>query len=181
MKRQSPSSKLATGTPIPDFELPGTDGQTYSRTSLIEQYPAGLAVVFTCNHCPYAQGWEERLKNIAETYSKQGFGLFAICSNDAETYPDDSFESMKKKNFNFPYLHDETQEVAKAFDAACTPEVFAFDQQGKLAYQGAVDDNYQDPGSVTENWLINAIEAILRGSLPEKQTTWALGCSIKWK
>jgi len=181
MKREAPSSTLSIGSPIPKFELLATDGQSYSEEILFEKYPAGLTVVFTCNHCPYAIGWEGRLNNFSEQYSSKSYGIVAICSNDAKKYPDDSYAAMKNKDLKFLYLHDETQDVAKAFDAACTPEAFAFDSDKKLAFQGAIDDNYRDENAVSNHWLRDAIEATLEGRPPSSPTSHALGCSIKWK
>ncbi|MBP9838298.1 MAG: thioredoxin family protein, partial [Proteobacteria bacterium] len=138
----------------------------------------------TCNHCPYARAYESRICKIAETYKDQGIETVAICSNDGEDYPEDSFEQMINKSrqlgFPFPYLHDDKQQVAKAYDAACTPEAYLFDEHQKLFYHGWIDDNHGNPEQVKSHDLENAIKALLSNSLPPKAETPVLGCSIKW-
>lgn len=176
-------ANLSIGDDAVPFELPGVDGQTRILSDYDEK--SAVAVVFTCNHCPYARAWEDRIVSIQNDYDSRSLQVLAINANDAGKYPDDGFPQMQKraeeKGFNFPYLHDESQEVAAAYGAERTPEVFLFDGDRKLAYHGAVDDNYDDPGSVREHYLRNAIEAVLSGEEPSNPHTSPVGCSIKWK
>lgn len=175
--------KLKIGDKCPDFSLPAVDGKTYSRDGLLEG-KKGLVVVFSCNHCPYVRAYEDRMIALAKETAPKGIAWAAVCSNDAERYPDDSFEEMKKraeeKGFPFPYLHDETQEVARAFDAAATPEFYLFDAAGKLAYHGRLDDEMEED-KVTKRYLADAIEALLAGRPADPAKTHAIGCTIKWK
>lgn len=165
------------------FELPGVDGETHKLADYEEK--EAVAVIFTCNHCPYARAWEDRIVSIQDDYGSSGLQVIAINANDAEKYPDDGFPQMKQrakeKGFNFPYLHDESQEVARAYGAERTPEVFLFDAARKLAYHGAVDDNYDDPDAVRDAYLRDAIEAVLSGERPSTPHTSPVGCTIKWK
>ena len=177
------SNGMPLGTPAPAFSLPGVDGETHSLDSF-----AGaelLVVVFTCNHCPYAIACEDRLIAIQRDYRDKGVQLVAINPNDAVNYPDDSFEKMKEraadKDFPFPYLHDETQEVARAYDAACTPDVFVFDRERKLLYNGRIDDNWQAPDKVSRRELRELLDAALQGQTVDFKHTPSMGCSIKWK
>ncbi|MEO0563490.1 MAG: thioredoxin family protein, partial [Chloroflexota bacterium] len=153
------------GDSIITFDLPGTDGETYSPSTFEEK--AALAVVFTCNHCPYALAWEPRLLDIQRDYADKGVQLIGISANDADKYPADSFDNMKAhaqdNEWNFPYLYDESQEIANAFGAKRTPEVFLFDKDGTLQYQGTIDDNYEDPESVQNTYFRDAIDAVLAG------------------
>lgn len=174
---------LTIGEKIIPFDLPSTDGKTYS----INQYAdkAALAIVFTCNHCPYALAWEGRLMQIQADYAEKGVQLLGINANNAITHPGDSFENMQKQvenhNWNFPYLHDESQEVAHAYGATRTPEIFLFDDDGVLRYHGAPDDNYEDPSAVTAPYFRDALDAILAGKTPATNATPPVGCTIKWK
>ena len=183
LQRESTGLKLQLGEKAPYFSLKGTDGKIHS----IADYTAvkALVVVFTCNHCPYAQSYENRLCSLARQYQPLGAHFVAICSNDAVGFPEDDFtrmvEKSQKLNLPYPYLQDETQAVAKAYDAACTPEVYVFDRDHRLQYHGRVDDNYQDAAQVKSHDLKNAIEAVLAGEQPAAQLTPAMGCSIKWK
>ena len=142
-------------------------------------------VVFTCNHCPYAIASEDRLLELQSDYEARGVRLVAISSNDAEKYPDDSFDEMKArasdKGYNFPYLYDETQDVARAYDAACTPDVFVFDRERKLVYNGRIDDNWQEPDKVTHQDLRSVLDAALEGDAVGFEHVPSMGCSIKWK
>ena len=139
-------------------------------------------MVFTCNHCPYAKAWEGRLIDIAADYAGR-VGVAAICSNDAVNYPDDSFQKMRDlaeaRAYPFPYLHDESQQVANAYTANHTPEAFLFDSSGALVYTGAVDDSVE-ADDVKETYLRDAIEAALSGAEPMPGATKAIGCTIKW-
>ncbi len=176
------STVLALGAALPHFQLPSVDGLTIS-THMIKD-PV-LVVIFTCNHCPYAQAYEDRLIKLAEHFDEEGVQFVLINSNDAEKYPDDSFEAMtvryREKGFPFPYCFDESQEVAKAYGALCTPHCFVFDQTRRLQYKGRVDDNWKNPEAVTEHNLRDAIAAVVKGEIPSVQEANAIGCSIKWK
>ena len=177
------SVMLPLGTAAPGFTLPGADGQTYSLASF--EGASALVIVFTCNHCPYAQAMEDRLIQIARDYENQGLKMVLINSNDASNYPEDSFPNMqrraKEKNFLFPYLYDESQSVARAYSAACTPDPFLFDGDGKLVYRGRIDDNWKEPEKVTKQELREAIENVLAGRPVAANQMAAIGCSIKWK
>ncbi len=177
------SKGMAVGTEAPAFSLPAVDGKTYSLESFADA-PI-LVVVFTCNHCPYAKAVEDRLVQLQRDYEGRGVRLVAINPNDERAYPDDSFEHMKaraaSKGFNFPYLHDESQSVARAYDAACTPDIFVFGKPRKLIYNGRLDDNWQDPSKVTKNDLRTVLDAALAGRAPIIDAVPSMGCSIKWK
>jgi len=183
MERDASGLKLQLGAQAPYFSLKGTDGKIYSLEEFTEA--KALVIFFTCNHCPYAQAYEQRICALSELYRPQGVQFIAICSNDSRGYPQDSFENMVEKSrqlgFPFPYLHDETQITAKAYDAACTPECYLFNAERKLCYHGRIDDNYRDPSHVTRSDLADAIEAVLEGRTPDSPLTSAIGCSIKWK
>ena len=177
------TNKLSIGSKIPKFNLTGIDGKTYSLESVKDS--KGLIIIFSCNHCPYVQAYEERIKKIQNDYEDKGITVVAINSNDDFNYPDDSFENMKKRaaeqNFNFLYLRDEDQSAARNFDATHTPEIFLFDEDRKLVYTGKIDDNWQEPDKVVNHYLRNALNEMLEGieiSVPE---TYSIGCTIKWK
>lgn len=176
-------SNLKIGDKAITFDLPGVDGKRHALAGYVGK--DALVVVFTCNHCPYAQAWEDRLIQIQADYAAKGVQLLAINANDAVKYPGDSFAQMKEraaaKGFNFPYLHDETQEVARAYGAQRTPEVFAFDKDRVLRYQGTVDDNYEDPAAVKAPYLRQALDAVLAGKPAPTAETAPVGCTIKWK
>jgi peroxiredoxin len=168
----------AVGTEAPTFTLPDTDGVEHSPGGA----PATL-VVFTCNHCPYALAWHDRIAAVARDYSD--VNVLAINSNDAERYPRDSFDAMRERvaadgGWPMPYLHDASQEVARAFDAKTTPDCFVIDAGGRIAYRGAPDADYQDP-SLDAAWLREALDAVLAGSEPARAETKPIGCSIKWR
>lgn len=171
------------GRPCPDFSLPGTDGREHSRAEL-SGADASL-VMFICNHCPYVKAIEDRLIELANDFKGQALKMVAINANDAENYPDDSFPAMKAraemKSYPFPYLFDESQEVARAFDAVCTPDFFLYDKTLKLAYRGRLDDSWKDPNAVTSRELKTAIEALLAGRRPSSEQKSSMGCNIKWR
>ncbi len=167
----------------PDFSLIGTDGKQYSLATFKDA--KALVVVFSCNHCPYVQAYEDRLIELQKDYASQGVRLVAINSNDDLNYPEDSFDAMltraTEKGFNFPYLRDDSQGVAKAYGATHTPHLFVFGPDRALAYTGKIDDDWQDPKAVKRRFLREALDAVLLGKpVPEPQTH-AIGCTIKWK
>lgn len=177
------STMVPLGTRAPAFSLPGTDGKVYSLDSF--QDTEVLVIIFMCNHCPYVKAVLQRLIDLQNKFADQSVQLVGINANDAVKYPDDSMESMKKvakeKGIPFPYLFDETQEVAKAYDAVCTPDIYVFGPERKLLYRGRIDDNWEHPEQVTQHDLEDAINAILDGQpMLEKQIP-SMGCSIKWK
>jgi peroxiredoxin len=166
-----------------DFSLPGVDDKTHSLLDYGDK--EAIAIVFSCNHCPYVRAWEDRMVQIQRDYMEKGVQLIAINSNDTKKYPEDSFDHMKKrakdKDFNFPYLRDESQEIASKYGAEHTPEVFLFDRSGILRYHGAIDDNYDNPKAVKKHYLRDALEAVLSGKTPPVKRTPPVGCTIKWK
>jgi peroxiredoxin len=178
-----PISSLPLGANAPDFSLPGVDGKTYSLKSFAGS--KAIVVIFSCNHCPYVVAYEDRLIALAREFQPQGVAFIAINANDAARYPDDSFENMKlraqQKDFPFPYVSDETQDVAEAFGAAHTPEIYVLDGDRKLAYHGRIDDNYQNPSKVTRRELHDALTALVAGKPVPEPETFAIGCTIKWK
>jgi len=173
---------LAIGDTAPPFSLPTTEGDTVSLDGLAES--DAVAVVFSCNHCPYAQAWEDRVNEVAREYAGRGVALVAINANDAAKYPADSFDAMvdraREKGFVFPYAYDESQDVARAYGAERTPEVFLFDGDRRLVYHGAVDDA-ADPGAVKVRYLRDALEAVLAGETPPRAETPPVGCTVKWR
>ena len=177
------SKGMAVGTSAPAFTLPATDGKTYSLGSFDDAQV--LVVVFTCNHCPYAKAVEDRLVQLQRDYEPRGVRLVAINPNDDVAYPDDSFDAMKtrarERGFNFPYLRDESQAVARAYDAACTPDIFVFDRARKLVYNGRLDDNWQEARKVGRQDLRAVLDATLAGRGVDFEPVPSMGCSIKWK
>lgn len=173
---------LPLGTRAIDFHLKAVDGKSYGLKDFADK--KALVIVFSCNHCPYVQAYEDRMVQLQRDYSGKGVTLLAINSNDDHNYPEDSFENMirraKEKSFNFPYLRDDTQEVARKYGAICTPHVFAFDQHRALQYKGRIDDN-RNPAEVKTHDLKDALDIILAGERPRVQDTKPFGCSIKWK
>ncbi|MDH3625950.1 MAG: thioredoxin family protein [Myxococcales bacterium] len=177
------SKGMPLGTSAPPFSLPNIDGSIRSLESFSDAEL--LVVVFTCNHCPYAIAAEDRLIELQNDYGARGVQVVAINPNDAKNYPADSFEQMKvraaEKGFNFPYLRDESQDVARAYDAACTPDIFVFDRDRKLLYNGRIDDNWQKPNQVTRHDLRVVLDAALKGKTVDFEHVASMGCSIKWK
>jgi len=180
------SSPGKLGSIPPDFNLPGVDGRSYRLSDFKDS--RALVLVFMCNHCPYVIATQDRINQLTKDYSPRGVSVVGINSNDAIRYPDDSFEQMKKrakeKNFAFPYLVDESQEVAKAYGAVCTPEFFVYGATPagfQLQYLGRLDDNWKDSDAVSRRDLAEALEAILAGRKPSTDQKSAMGCSIKWK
>jgi peroxiredoxin len=179
MTPEAAPATLAIGAQAPSFELPDTDGRTHSL-------PAGepAVVVFTCNHCPYALAWHDRILAVARDYSDR-VRFFAVNPNDGVRYPADSFDAMKERvradgGWPLPYLRDETQEVAVAYGARTTPDVFVIGADGRLRYRGAPDADYRDD-SQDASWLREALDQVLRGKDPDPAETDPVGCSIKWR
>lgn len=174
---------LQISSPIPDFNLLSIDGNKYSLNSFKDK--KALIIIFSCNHCPYVQAYENRIMAIQKDYEEKEVAVIAINSNDAIQYPDDSFEEMKKraasKKFNFVYLTDEDQSVAKSFDAAHTPEIFLFNEERKLVYHGKIDDNWQEEKKVKTKYFRDALDELLSGKEISVPETYSIGCTIKWK
>lgn len=174
------SIKGLENTAAQDFSLPAIDGKTYSLADFAKQKV--LVVIFMCNHCPYVKAVLSRLNTLAKEFEKKGVGFVGINANDSTDYPEDSFEAMQEIEIAFPYLHDESQEVAKAYKAVCTPDIFVYDADRKLAYHGRIDDNWKDELAVKQQDLKNALDKILAGkSIPKENQIPSMGCSIKWK
>lgn len=176
-------NKLKMDSLIPGFSLTGVDNKTYSINDF--SYKKILIVIFSCNHCPYVQAYEDRIMELQNEFEKDGMQIIALNSNDDIKYPDDSFDEMKRRavarEFNFPYLRDETQEVAKAFGATHTPQIFLFDKSRKLKYEGKIDDNWQEPSKVKSAYLKEAILEVLNNKEVSVPETFSIGCTIKWK
>jgi peroxiredoxin len=174
---------VALGSPCPDFSLPTVDGKRAARDDFRDK--AALVVMFICNHCPYVQAVEDRLIALAREYSPKGVQFVGICSNDPSSYPDDAPKRLlarwREKQYGFPYLVDESQDVARAFDAVCTPDLYVYDGARRLAYHGRLDDNWKEPGKVKRRDLAAALDAIVAGSSPAREQITSIGCSIKWK
>jgi len=181
----TPSNMLPLGTVAPYFNLPDTvSGKTKSLNDL--QAEKATVIMFICNHCPYVKHLNNGMADLAKTYQNKGVGFIAISSNDAVNYPDDSPAKLKaqaeKFGFDFAYLHDESQEVAKLYDAACTPDFYVFDDAMQLAYRGQFDDSR--PGNekaVTGKDIRQAIDALLVGEKVSDEQIPSIGCNIKWK
>jgi peroxiredoxin len=174
---------ISIGGRAPSFALPDTGSETHELE--IEPAPAATVVYWTCNHCPYALAWHDRMLDAARDYGDRGTRFLAINSNDPERYPADSYEAMKRRvdeegGWPHPYLHDESQEVARSYGAQTTPDVFVFDRDLRLRYRGAPDADYDDP-SQGAAWLREALDAVLDGREPERAETDPVGCSIKWR
>jgi peroxiredoxin len=171
------------GTSAPQFRLPATNGKTYTLQDVAGA--KGTVIVFICNHCPYVQAVIDRLVQDARLLMAEGIGFAAICSNDARNYPEDSFDNMRcfaeAHGLPFPYLHDEDQAVARAYDALCTPDFFGYDAQRRLRYRGRLDEGRTTPPPPNARRdLVEAMRAIAQGEEPGVQMP-SVGCSIKWK
>ena len=181
---RTPSNMVTLGTKAPNFELHNTvDDILYSSEELFSKN--GTVVMFICNHCPFVIHVIDEIVSISENY-KENISFVAISSNDVINYPDDSPELMKKfavnKNFSFPYLFDETQEVAKSFDAACTPDFFLYNNENKLVYRGQMDDSRPGNGiAVTGNDLKSALDNLIKNKEISAEQKPSIGCNIKWK
>jgi peroxiredoxin len=174
------------GTIAQDFALKNIDGKMVSLADY--KKAKGFIVVFTCNHCPFSQAYEQRIIDIHKQYEAKGYPVVAINPNDKLRSPEDSYENMvkraKDKKYPFAYLYDETQEIAKSYGATRTPHVFVLQKTttgNKVVYIGAIDDNSEEPKEVTQKYLANAVDALIAGKTVSLQTTKAIGCTIKWK
>lgn len=177
------STMLPLGTLAPDFKLPNIDGSIVTLHDVADG--KALVVVFMCNHCPFVKHIAAELVRLSKDYAGKGVKLVGISSNDVATYPDDSPEAMKEEarlqGYDFPYLYDETQEVAQAYRAACTPDLFVFDTNRKLVYRGQLDDSRPRNGiPVTGKDLRNALDLILSGQNAPAEQRPSIGCNIKW-
>jgi peroxiredoxin len=169
-----------------DFDLKNIDGKMVSMNSMKDA--KGFIVIFTCNHCPFSQVYENRIIELDKSYSPKGYKVIAINPNDAKIVPDDSYENMvinaKEKGFKFPYLHDESQEVAAAYGATRTPHVYILERDNKdyfVRYIGAIDNNSEDSDKADKKYVAEAVNALLGGKKVETPETKAIGCTIKWK
>jgi peroxiredoxin len=173
------------GSLADDFSLKNVDGTTISLSDYDDA--KGFIVTFTCNHCPYAQMYEQRIIDLHDKYAPKGYPVIAINPNDPKVQPQDSFEQMVKraeeKNYPFPYVMDETQEIAKVYGATRTPHIYVLNKEEKglvVRYIGAIDNNYKDASEVSEKYVEDAIDALMAGEEVETQETKAIGCTIKW-
>jgi peroxiredoxin len=177
------TDKLQIGSPAPEFKsLPGVDGKKYSMNDFKEK--KGLVIVFSCNHCPTVQAYEDRMIEFQRDYASKGFQLIAINSNETDNYPEDGFPEMVKRaqrlGFNFPYLRDDDQSVARSFGASHTPEFFVLDGARTLRYHGKMDDN-KEHSAARVSYVREAADAILEGVDVNEAETYSIGCTIKWK
>jgi peroxiredoxin len=178
------STMVRLGTKAVDFSLPDAGGKTVSLADF-ESAPA-LVVIFMCNHCPYVKHVADQLAALAREYQQRGVAVVGVNSNDFESYPDDAPERMaeeaQRRGYTFPYLVDQTQEVARAYQAACTPDFYVFDRERRLVYRGQMDSSRPGNGiPVSGEDLRNALDAVLAGRPVAKQQRPSLGCNIKWK
>jgi peroxiredoxin len=175
---------LRLGDAAPHFSLPAIDGRTVGLADVTG--PKGVVVMFICNHCPYVQAVIERIESDMQALRGLGIGAVAISSNDVQAYPQDGFDQMKhfasRHGLSFPYLYDESQDVARAYGAACTPDFFGFDARGRLVYRGRLDASGRQlaaPGTRRE--LLEAMKAVAEGRDTPTEQVASIGCSIKWK
>ncbi|MCL6272703.1 thioredoxin family protein [Muricauda sp. 2012CJ35-5] len=182
---RTPSNMLALGTTAPNFDLYDTVSDTTVSLEDVKG-TAGTVIMFICNHCPFVIHVNPELVNLGKEYQEKGIGFVAISSNDVINYPDDAPDLMKitakREGYSFPYLYDDTQEVAKAYDAACTPDFYLFDGDTKLVYRGQLDDSRPGNGlPLTGLDLRNAMDALLAGDKISSEQKPSIGCNIKWK
>jgi peroxiredoxin len=184
------SQMAELGTPAPSFELPITNpgaDDLHGGLRALDDYADADAVViiFMCNHCPYVKHIEDALVDVAAEYQERGVQFIGICSNDAEKYPDDGFERMteraQEKGFPFPYLHDESQDVARAYGALCTPDIFVYDDDRTLVYRGRFDETRPKKGEAHGGDLKQALDELLESGRIEMEQQPSMGCNIKWK
>lgn len=171
------------GWKAPDFKLKGVDGKTHSLQDV--RGPKGTLVVFICNHCPYVRAIADRLAAEARALQSLGIGIVAIMPNDVTSYPEDSFENMKtfakKHDFTFPYVIDETQKVARAYDAVCTPDFFGFNAKDELQYRGRLDESKTTLAKSARRELFEAMKQVAETGQGPKDQVASMGCSIKWR
>jgi peroxiredoxin len=174
---------LGEAAPMATVKMKGVDGRELSIADVTGA--KGTLVIFSCNHCPYVKAWEDRIASIGNGAPARGVGVIVINANDPEAYPEDDYAAMQKRahenGFEFPYVVDATSDVARAFGATRTPEVYLFDAAGKLAYRGAIDDNAQDAAKAPRRYLADAIDALAAGREVAERETKAIGCSIKFR
>lgn len=178
------SEKIALGTQAPDFHLPSVEGsRSYSLQDFADKKV--LVVLFICAHCPYVQAIEDRIVRLRKDYQDKSVQLIGICSNDPTDYPEDRPENLarraQEKGYGFPYLVDETQEVAKSYGAVCTPDIYVYGPDRRLAYHGRIDDHWKEDTQVTRKDLWKAIDALLADQKPASAQMPSMGCSIKWR
>lgn len=170
------------GALAPPLELPDTDGEMHTLP-MPGEVPATV-VVWTCNHCPYALAWHDRIVGVARDYADRGVRFLAVNSNDAERYPRDSLDAMRERvraeEWPFPYLHDGSQDAAGAWNAQVTPHLYVLDSDLRVRYEGAPDADHMDP-SLEAAWLRDALDAVLAGAAPDRESSEPVGCTIKWK
>ena len=180
---EAPALSLGDAAPMATVKMKSVDGRELSIADVAGA--KGMLVMFSCNHCPYVKAWEDRIAAIGNGAPAQGVGVIVINANDPEAYPDDDYAAMQKraqeKGFKFPYVVDATSDVARAFGATRTPEVYLFDAAGRLVYKGAIDDNAQDAAKVQHRYLADAIDALTAGRELGDRETKAIGCSIKFR
>jgi peroxiredoxin len=171
------------GTAAPPFDLPGVDGRRHTLAST--RGPNGLVVMFICNHCPYVKAVIDKIPRDMRELASLGVGAVAIMSNDVAAYPEDSFPNMKavaqRHGFGFPYVYDESQDVARAYGAVCTPDIFGYDRDLRLAYRGRLDDAGRAAREGNRRDLVEAMRSVARGEPVADEQYAAIGCSIKWK
>ena len=179
----TPSTMLPLGSLLPSFELADGNGQLYASKNLMGA--KGLFVIFICNHCPYVKHINAALAPLGREFAELGVGMVAICSNDAHAYPADAPPEMaaraRELGYTFPYLHDDTQRVAKAFDAACTPDLYLFDAAGKLVYRGQFDSSRPEKGMADGADIRQAVQALVSGQPQRVDQKASIGCNIKWR
>jgi hypothetical protein len=181
------AGSLVPGAKVPAAvartKMKNVDGKMLSIADVTGK--SGTLVVFTCNHCPFAKAWEQRIVELANTYSGKGIGVMLVNANDPTSHPEDGFDEMqaraKSRGMKIPYVVDDTSGVARAFGASVTPEAFLFDKAGKLAYHGTIDDNRNEPDKVKVRYLKDALDAVVAGKAPAVPETKGLGCGIKFR
>ena len=185
MAQEDEVKALALGAeaPMADVAMKNVDGKDVTIASV--KGNKGTLVMFACNHCPWVKAWETRMVELGNAYKKRGIGVIAINANDPGVNPGDGIDEMKARarlrKMSYPYVVDATSDVARAFGATRTPEVFLFDPSGKLVYHGAIDDNAKEPAKVSARWLRDALDAVVAGKAVPTSETKALGCSIKFR
>jgi hypothetical protein len=177
---------LTVGAPAPlasQKMKSALDGKSVSIADVAGK--AGTLVIFTCNHCPFARGWERRIADLGNSYAKKGVGVILVNANDPAKYPEDGFAEMQARaktlGLQVPYVVDETSNLARAFGASVTPVALLFDKGGKLAYHGTIDDNHKDPDQVAKRYLKDALDAVVAGKPPAVAETKGIGCGIKFR